>query len=329
MSVLVLGIDIGGTNTRFGVVDREGCLHAKGSLRTGDHETLEGFVKAVADGCRSCLAQIGGGKATAVGIGAPNANYYRGTVEHAPNLQWKGVLPLAQLVSEDVGLPTWLTNDANAAALGEQLYGGGRGMKNLVVVTLGTGVGSGYIVAGNLLYGETGFAGELGHVIVEPGGRVCGCGRRGCLEKYASATGLVLTVREKLAAADARGASGADGSPTSLRDLPEATLDAIAIHRAALAGDPLALEAYRDTAEVLGLALANTVAITSPAAVFLSGGLARSGDLLLAPTRSAMERNLHPAFRGVELRISALLEKDGAVLGAAALAFSERHGDDA
>jgi len=314
MSTLALGIDIGGTNTKFGVVDREGRLHAEGSLRTADHATLDGFVNALADGCRSCVAQAGGqGKATAVGIGAPNANYYRGTVEHAPNLRWKGVLPMAELVSKALGLPTWLTNDANAAALGELLYGGGRGLENLLVMTLGTGVGSGYIVDGKLLYGHSGFGGELGHVMVKPGGRQCGCGRQGCLEKYASVTGLVLTARELLAASD---------TPTQLRDLPVAKLDGAAIHEAARAGDSLALEVYQETGEVLGMALANTVAVTSPAAIFLSGGLARSGDLLLAPTGDALARNLHPLF-SVELHISSLLEKNGAVLGAAALAFHE------
>lgn len=316
MSALAFGMDIGGTNTRFGVVDREGRLHGEGLLKTSDHETLADFVTAVADGCRSCLERAGGGAAaTAVGIGAPNANYYRGTVEHAPNLQWKGVLPLAELVARALGLPTWLTNDANAAALGEQLYGGGRGMQNLVVVTLGTGVGSGFVVDGRLLYGETGFGGELGHVVVVPGGRPCGCGRRGCLEKYASVTGLVLTAQARLAAG---------GPPSRLRELPPAQLDGPAICAAARAGDGLAQEIFREAAEVLGLALANAVAITSPAAIFLAGGLARSGDLLLAPTRHALERNLHPAFAGVELHISSLLEKNGAVLGAAALAFQER-----
>lgn len=314
MSTLALGIDIGGTNTKFGVGDREGRLHAEGSLLTADHETLDGFVNLLADACRSCVAKVGvQSKVAAVGIGAPNANYYRGTVEHAPNLRWKGVLPLAELVSKALGLPTWLTNDANAAALGEMLYGGGRGMKDLLVMTLGTGVGSGYIVDGKLLYGHSGFGGELGHVMVKPGGRQCGCGRQGCLEKYASVTGLVLTARERLAASD---------TPSRLRDLPAAALDGAVIHEAARAGDSLALEVYEETGEVLGVALANTVAITSPEAIFLSGGLARSGDLLLTPTRDALLANLHPLF-GVDLHISELLERNGAVLGAAALAFHE------
>jgi len=326
MSTLALGIDIGGTNTRFGVVDREGRLHAEGSLRTESHETLAGFVRAIAEGCRQCLAQVPGtGKTAAVvgvGVGAPNANFSRGTIEHAPNLAWPGILPLGEMLSRELGLPAWLTNDANAAALGEMLYGGGRGLRNLLVVTLGTGLGSGYIVEGQLLYGHTGFAGELGHVIVEPGGRECRCGRRGCLERYASSTGLVLTAREKLAAGDARQA------PSRLREVPTADLDGVAIHAAARAGDRLALKVYRETAEVLGLALANTVVITSPEKIFLCGGLARSGDLLLAPTKAAFDRNVHPAFRGVEVRlselhISELQETNGAVLGAAALAFQQ------
>ncbi len=321
MISLALGIDIGGTNTKFGAVDREGRLHAQGSLRTTDHKTLDGFVLALAEACRSCLQDIEEPHVVhAVGIGAPNGNHYRGTVEHAPNLSWKGVLPLADLVGKEFALPTTLDNDANAAALGEMLYGGGRGLENLLVVTLGTGVGSGYIVAGQLLYGHTGFGGELGHVMVKPGGRVCGCGRQGCLEKYASVTGLVLTAQEKL---------GASSAASRLRDLQAAELDGAAIHEAAQAGDDLALEVYRETGEVLGLALANTVAITSPQAIFLYGGLARSGDLLLSPTREALNRNLHGLFCGVDLQISGLGDDTGAVLGAAALAFHEWEGSRA
>jgi len=316
MITLALGVDIGGTNTKFGAVDQQGRLHVQGSLRTTEHETLDGFVRAVAAGCRSALASVATPHhVQAVGIGAPNGNYYRGTVEHAPNLRWKGVLPLAELVSKELGLPTSLTNDANAAALGELLYGGGRGAKNLLVVTLGTGVGSGYIVDGRLLYGHTGFGGELGHVVVKPGGRQCGCGRQGCLEKYASVTGLVLTAQEKLAATT---------TASRLRELPAAELTGAAIHDAARAGDALALEVYEQTAEVLGFALANTVVITSPEKIFLFGGLAHSGDLLLVPTRRAFAAHLHQVFQEVSLEISALQDNNGAILGAAALAFHEQ-----
>ncbi|MHC4920595.1 MAG: ROK family protein [Planctomycetota bacterium] len=301
---------------KLGVVDREGRLHAEGLLRTTDHETLDGFVRAMAAGCRDCLVSVATPhQVQAVGIGAPNGNYYRGTVEDPPNLRWQGVLPLAELVSKELGLPTWLTNDANAAALGELLYGGGRGARNLLVVTLGTGVGSGYIVDGKLLYGHTGFAGELGHMVVKPGGRQCGCGRQGCLEKYGSVTGLVLTAQEKLAGTT---------TASSLRGLPGAELTGAAIHDAAKAGDALALEVYEETAEVLGFGLANTVVITSPEKIFLFGGLAHSGDLLLVPTRRAFEAHLHRAFTGVSLEISALQDRNGGILGAAALAFHEQ-----
>jgi glucokinase len=319
MTDVCLGLDIGGTNSRFGLVDRDGTLLCEASLPTGGFPTFDDLVRGLAEGCRGLLAQAGR-QPRAIGIGAPNANHHRGTIEHAPNLRWKGVLPLASAMSGALGVPAWLTNDANAAALGEMLYGGGRDCRDLLVVTLGTGLGSGFVVDGRLLYGATGFAGELGHVIVDPGGRPCGCGRRGCLERYASVTGFVESARARL---------GRNDRPSWLRTLTMHELDGAAIHAAAAAGDELALDVYAETAEVLGLALANAVAITSPKKVFLYGGLAESGALLLEPVRMALQRHLLPIFCGVEIHISELQDKNGALLGAAALAFHQLETNDA
>ena len=313
MTEVCLGLDIGGTNSRFGIVDRDGRLLREASLPTGSFARFEDMAAELAEGCRQLLAAEGL-QARGVGIGAPNGNYYRGTIEHAPNLRWDGVLPLAAKMKEALGIPAWLTNDANAAAIGEMLYGGARGCRDFLIVTLGTGLGSGFVSNGQLLYGHTGFAGELGHVIVAPNGRACGCGRSGCLERYASVTALVQSARERLER---------DDTPSRLRELQANELNGAAIHAAARAGDALALALYEELAEVLGLALANAVAITDPAKIFLYGGLAESGALLLEPTRAALARNLHGIFAGVELHISELQGRNGALLGAAALAFHE------
>ena len=263
MNELAIGIDVGGTTTTFGFVDRDGTCVQRGTLRTDVRPDAEGFVAALLAAVRDGLERLDPSpRIRGVGIGAPNANYFTGTVDHAPNLSWEGVVPLARMIGDGLGKPAVLTNDANAAALGEMLFGNARGLSDFLLVTLGTGVGSGFVVGGRLVYGHDGFAGELGHVIVEPDGRSCGCGRHGCLETYASVTGLVWTVREELER----------GRSSSLAALAPADLTGRAIHDAAEAGDALAVEAFTATGRTLGLALANAVAITSPAAIVLLRG---------------------------------------------------------
>lgn len=315
MHDLIAGIDIGGTNTVFGLVDGDGAVHGEGRVPTAAHGDPEQLVHAVADGIRTALAVLPGASLRAAGIGAPNGNYYRGTVEFAPNLAWEGIVPLATLFRDALGVPVCLTNDANAAAIGEMTYGAARGMHDFLLVTLGTGLGSGFVANGRVIYGHDGFAGELGHTIAVRDGRPCGCGRRGCLETYASATGLVLTARELLAA---------HGADSVLARIDAETLTSRAIADAAGAGDALAQEAFEMTGRALGEALADAVAITSPEAIILFGGLARSGDLILAPTVRVLEETLLPIFRGkVRVLLSALMDRNAAVLGAAALALAE------
>lgn len=322
MTQLCIGVDIGGTNTVFAAIDKEGKVHAEGHIPTVGAETVEGYCDQLAEAIRELRYEIPGQpEILAVGIGAPNGNYYKGTVEFAPNLPWTQVLPLCDLMKERLSLPIHLTNDANAAAIGEGLFGAAKGLSDYIVVTLGTGLGSGIVVQGQVLYGSTGFGGELGHVIVEPGGRACGCGRKGCLERYASVTGLVHTLREKIEASD---------EPSGLRFVPAKELEGSAISDAAKAGDPFALASFEDLSATLGLALANAVAITSPEAIFLFGGLAKAGDLLLQPTRRHMEANLLDVFQGtVRLELSALLDANAGMLGAAALAWNEQAGSTA
>jgi glucokinase len=250
-----------------------------------------------------------------IGIGAPNGNFYKGTIEFAPNLAWKGVVPMTAITEEIFGVPAYLTNDANAAAIGEMIYGGARGMKDFVVITLGTGVGSGFVVNGNLMYGHDGFAGEFGHITVDTQGRRCGCGRIGCLETYASATGIVQTVKElqhELAFQD------------SVLHKKTETLTALDITEAAMQGDKLALQAFEYLASILGAKLADVVAITSPEAIFLFGGLAQAGDILLIPVKKYMEANLLKIFQNkVKILPSLLNGSNAAILGAAALAWKE------
>jgi len=319
MSEVAIGIDVGGTTTTFGFVERDGTCVQRGSLRTDVRLDAEGFVAELLDALRRSLDRLGGAHSIrGVGIGAPNANYFNGTVENAPNLGWEGVVPLARMVGDGLGERAVLTNDANAAALGEMLFGNARGLSDFLLVTLGTGVGSGFVVGGRLVYGHDGFAGELGHVIVEPGGRSCGCGRRGCLETYASVTGLVRTVREGLR----------HGRRSSLSSLGPEALDGRAVHDAAEAGDALAAEAFEATGARLGLALANAAAITSPAAIVLFGGLLAAGPRFLVPTKSAFEANLLNLYCDkIELRVSGLDGPDAAILGASALAWKEFEDD--
>jgi glucokinase len=307
---LAVGIDIGGTNTVFGLVDENGVCLKQDSVKTGDYEQVENFVQTVQGKVKTLISDFEGADIIGMGVGAPNANYYTGTIEFAPNLKWKGIVPLVDLFKNHFDFPIALTNDANAAAMGERIYGAAKGVNDLLMVTLGTGLGSGFIVNGEIAYGHDGFAGELGHVTVEKNGRLCGCGRRGCLETYASATGIVRTAKEFLA----------ENNNSSLADLEEITSKSIA--DAANNGDELALKIFDYTSEKLGFALANTVAITSPKLIVLFGGLAQSGDLILKPTKKYMEDYLLKIFKNkIDIVPSQLKAADAAILGASSLAW--------
>ena len=312
----VLGIDIGGTTTSFGLVNRQGGLICGATLPTEAHQPAHDLVSrlfSAIEDLRTALplqTDIAG-----IGIGAPNANYYRGTVENPVNLNWGASTNLVELFRQRYDLPTAITNDANAAAIGELLFGGARGMKHAIVITLGTGLGSGIIVNGELLYGSDGFAGELGHTTVYPNGRQCACGKLGCLETYVSATGLCRTLFELLA-------QRRDDSP--LREACFSQLTSKQIYTAACEWDSIALAAFDMTARILGMKLADAVAHTGPEAIFLSGGLAAAGDLLITPTRRYLEEFMFRPYKGkVRLLLSELPEANGSVLGAAALAWHE------
>lgn len=313
---VTLGIDIGGTNTALGFVDRQGACLASDSIATNAEEAPAFLVARLAVKARELFAPLQGRCVMrGVGIGAPNANYHHGTVVNPPNLSWKGETPLAALMAEQFGVPVVITNDANAAALGEMQFGSARGMRDFIVITLGTGLGSGIVSNGQLIYGADGFAGEVGHTTVEPQGRLCGCGRRGCLEAYASATGLCRTVFELLC----DGRYNSEFLGVSFNELT-----AKRVADAALRGDPVAVAAFAFTGRVLGVKLADSVAHTSPEAIILVGGLANAGDLIFQPTKSAMEDHLLGIFKGkVKLLPSGLPEGNGAVLGSAALSWTE------
>ncbi len=309
---LVLGIDIGGTNTSFGVVNRRGEIIAKGSMPTTGHDTVEDYFTAMKQVLAPLIDGFGKENINGVGIGAPNGNFFTGEIVFAPNLPWRGVIPVVKTVGEALGLKTTLTNDANAAAIGEMMYGAAKGMKDFILVTLGTGVGSGFVANGQMIYGHDGFAGELGHVIAVRDGRKCGCGRSGCLEAYASATGIVRTANEWL---DQR------NTDTELR-ANKGKITAKLIHEAAAKGDLFALELFDFTAKILGQTLADMVAITSPEAIIFFGGLAQAGDLLLKPVHKYMEENMLNIFQNKVLLLqSALPDADAAILGASALAW--------
>jgi glucokinase len=315
MKEVVAGVDIGGTNTVFGLVDLTGNIVADGSLKTTDYPEIKDFVAALSAGIKSLVTQNAGYNLTSIGIGAPNANYHKGTIELAPNLAWKGIVPLSKYVNEKMGVPVSITNDANAAAVGEMIFGGARNMKDFIVLTLGTGLGSGIVINGQVVYGHTGFAGELGHQTIVPGGRACGCGRLGCYETYASASGLVRTVLEMLS-------EMREDSP--LRDITPAQLTSKKIAEAASKKDPVAMKAMNYTAEMLGYGIVNAIVFSSPEAIFLFGGLAQAGDMLLNPVREYVDRNIQPIFRGTyRILPSGIPENNAAVLGAAALALNE------
>lgn len=314
----VVGIDIGGTNTVFGIVDARGNVIASNSINTGKHANIEDYIAELKVALNKLIeAHDAKDKIHGIGVGAPNSNYFTGTIEYATNLPWKGVVPLAKLLTEAFGVPVAVTNDANAAAIGEMTYGAARGMKDFIMITLGTGVGSGIVVNGQLVYGHDGFAGELGHVIVKPSnGRMCGCGRTGCLETYCSATGVARTAREFLEIRT---------DPSRLRDLPIEEITSKDVYDAAIAGDKLAREIFQYTGEIMGRAFANFVAFSSPEAIILFGGLARAGELLMKPIKESMDRNMLNMFKGkTKLLLSELKESDAAVLGASALGWEAR-----
>jgi len=312
------GIDIGGTNSVFGLVDREGNILAGGSVKTAQYPDAEEFTKVVYNEVIKALDSFGGkAELAGFGIGAPMGNINRGTIEYPAGLPWKGITPLADFFRKYTSLPIIVTNDANAAAVGEMIYGAAKGMKDFVVLTLGTGLGSGFVVNGRLVYGNDGFAGELGHTTIKPGysDRECGCGKKGCTETYVSATGLKRTLLKVMANTL---------QPSRLRRYSFEELDAKIIYEAALEGDPLALKAFEYTGMMLGIKLADVVAHTSPEAIFLFGGLANAKEFIFEPARKYMEENLLSIYRGkVKLLPSGLEEKNAAVLGASSLVWSE------
>jgi glucokinase len=315
MKEVVAGIDIGGTNTVFGLVERTGNIVAENSLKTTDYPDINNYVSALQTSINSLMAGSTGLKLAGIGIGAPNANYHRGTIELAPNLAWKGIVPIAEYVRKKIDVPVVITNDAKAAAMGEMIFGGAKKMKNFIVLTLGTGLGSGIVIDGKVLYGHTGFAGELGHTIVVAGGRDCGCGRQGCYETYASASGVVRTVLNLLSEMK---------EESLLRDIPPSQLTSKKIADAAAHNDPVALKAMDYTAEMLAFGIANAVGFSSPEAIFLFGGLAKAGEMLYAPVRKYVDQKVQPIFKGtVKILPSGIPENNAAVLGAAALAWNE------
>ncbi len=312
---LAIGIDIGGTGTKFGIVDRLGNLLFSSEMSTRNHKDLETYIDELYNNVAPLIQKAGGvGRMKGIGLGAPNGNYYTGTVEYAPNLPWKGILPLAKLVEDKFKLPVVLTNDANAAALGEMMYGAAQGMNDFIMITLGTGVGSGIVANGKLIYGHDGFAGELGHTIIIPDGRMHeGTGKKGSLESYASATGVKLTALELLEKND---------TPSLLRNVPADQMDSKKVYDAAIEGDELAKGIFEYTGKILGMALANFVMFSSPEAIILFGGLTKAGELLLKPTKEHMENNLIQVFQNkVKILVSHLKESDAAILGASALVW--------
>jgi glucokinase len=312
---LCLGIDVGGTNTNFGFVDKDGKCINESFIPTCANEPAPMLFKRLHQKVEEILKSMSSEyKLAGIGIGAPNANYFKGTVEQPPNLNW-GLVNVLEILKYYYDLPSAITNDANAAAIGEMQFGAAKGMKDFVVITLGTGLGSGIVVNGQIVYGADSFAGEIGHTIVDPSGRECGCGRKGCLESYASASGIKRTVYELIATTI---------TPSELRDFSFNRLTAKDISIAAKKGDKLALEVFDYTAKVLGLKLADTIACFSPEAIILFGGLALAGELIFAPTKRYMETFLLPIFKNkVKILPSGLPGRNAAVIGAAALIWNE------
>ena len=314
-----IGIDIGGTNTGFGLVDEKGNIISTTSISTKDFDIVENYLDEIVkhiilliERCEDKSLLKG------VGIGAPNGNYYNGTIEHAPNLKFHGIIPVKEYIETKLkgkgyDLKVTLTNDANAAAIGEMIYGGAKGIKNFIMITLGTGVGSGIVVDGKVVYGFDGFAGEVGHTIVQPEGRMCGCGRRGCVETYSSVTGLRKTALELI---------NNTKTKSSLREICQENIGGKAIYNAAQNGDKLALKCFEITAKMLAIGMANAVAVTSPEKIFIFGGLTKAGDLLMTPLKKYFEESLFVVFQNkIDLEISHLDENTAAILGAAALTY--------
>lgn len=311
-----IGIDIGGTTTKFGVVDHRGDTLYRGVIASNKYDDIEAFLDELYDALSPAIEEVGGIEAIkGIGIGAPNGNYYKGTIEYAPNLKWRGVIPLAKLISEKFEVPAALTNDANAAAVGEMMYGAARGMKDFIMITLGTGVGSGIVANGQLILGHDGFAGELGHTIIVPGGRMhWATGHKGSLEAYASATGLTMTAIEFL--------EQRPKEKSLLRNYSKDEIDSRLVYDCAVKGDTIAKEVYSFTGKILGEALANFIMFSSPEAIILFGGLTKAGDLIMKPVKEHMEKNLLPIFQNkVQLVFSELNEADAAILGASALVW--------
>lgn len=315
----VIGIDMGGTNTVFGIVDARGVVLTSDSIKTRKHSNINDYIDELHSGITRLMDAIDAhDKIYGIGVGAPNANYYTGMIEDGVNLPWPTPVPFAQLLRDKFGIPVAITNDANAAALGEMTYGAARGLKDFIMITLGTGVGSGIVVNGQLVYGHDGFAGELGHVIVKRNnGRLCGCGRAGCLETYCSATGVARTAREFLEIRE--------GEDSLLRAKPVDEITSKDVYDAAMAGDKLAKDVFEYTGNILGEALADFTTFTAPEAFILFGGLAKSGELLFKPVRESMERNMLSIWKNkVKILPSELKEADAAVLGASALGWEAK-----
>ncbi|MEY4057791.1 MAG: hypothetical protein RLZ50_1003 [Bacteroidota bacterium] len=313
MDAFVVGVDIGGTGTKFGIVDNVGNVLFASEISTKKHEQVHTFIDELHQELSILIEKVGGvGRIKGIGVGAPNGNVYTGNIEYAPNLPWKGIIPLARMLQDKFKIPVRLTNDANAAAVGEMMYGAAQGMKDFIMITLGTGVGSGIVANGQLIYGHDGFAGELGHTTIIPDGRLHpGTGKKGSLESYASATGVAQSAIEILETTD---------RPSSLRDIPKGALNSKAVFEAATKGDEVAKEVFAFTGKVLGMALANFVMFSSPEAIILFGGLTKAGDLILKPTREHLEANVIEIFQNkVKILVSHLKESDAAILGASAL----------
>ena len=313
MDSYIAGVDIGGTGTKFGIVDNLGNVLSSDTMSTRGHTDIHAYINELYDKLMILIDKVGGvGRIKGIGVGAPNGNIYTGTIEYAPNLPWKGIIPLAKLIQDKFKLPVKLTNDANAAAVGEMTYGAAKGMKNFILIALGTGVGSGIVANGELIYGHDGMAGELGHTIIIPDGRIHpGTGKKGSLESYASATGVATSAVEILNTTD---------KPSTLRNIPIDKIDSKAVFEAATAGDEVAKEVFEYTGRILGISLANFVMFSSPEAIILFGGLTKAGDLILKPTREHMEANLIEVFQNkIKILVSHLKESDAAILGASAL----------
>ena len=314
----VVGIDIGGQTAKIGVVDMRGNVLAQSAIRSDDTTDHEEFITKLCAAVTELVNKnLSMDQIRGIGIGAPNGNYYKGTIENTVNLKWGGshkCIPFAELMSQQIGIPVKLTNDANAAAVGEMTYGAARGMKNFIMITLGTGVGSGIVVGGYVLYGHDGFAGELGHVtMVRNNGRICGCGKTGCLESYASATGVARTARELIETTDKK---------SLLRNIPAESITSKDVFEAAQQGDELAKDIFDYTGKMLGEAFADFVAFSSPEAIVLFGGLTKSGDLIMKPIVESLNHNLMPLWKGkIKVLFSQLKESDAAILGASALAW--------